>query len=374
MLMLVVVNMRVVVLLLPLWTVTVCVVLTILLSVLVKNIVLLTFLTRSNWTSPGGSGRTLLFLHPITSPWAAAQSASQATRSPASSPQQLIQHTQGIQHPGRTQTQTGGSWIKLIIPTQVLMSWHQHHSSWIHLIRPLKSSLKSPRVHEYILAKHIVYFGSISKCCIVGCLLTSSFTGLCWWVSHIQPGCTVGRKGELQAPWRTNWGPISDSVICSMFERKLVSIHAINKKIIDWGRGDQQDQLKCGCLLEKCRNSHADHPKKIRSSTPLRSIGRRCNVSFGLAADKAAPLENHRLESSGVKLWNGEHKMKCEWLWFGSPNIWALCLSADMTGAVLTFRPTNDRQKIGTSLNRLSILTPKLNTISVLELRDEAIL
>lgn len=87
-----------------------------------------------------------------------------------------------------------------------------------------------------------------------------------------------------------------------MFERILVSIHAHDKKIIDWGGERKQDRLKCGCLLEKCRNSHADHPKKIRSSTLLRSIGRRCNVSFGLAADKAAPLENRRLESSGVKL------------------------------------------------------------------------
>lgn len=49
-------------------------------------------------------------------------------------------------------------------------------------------------------------------------------------------------------------------------------------------------------------------------------------------------------------------------------------MGTDMTGAVLTFRPTNDRQKKGTGLNRLSILAPKLNTISVLKLRDEAIL
>lgn len=78
---------------------------------------ILTFLTRSNWTSPGGSGRTLLFLQPIISLWASAQSATQATRSPASSPQQLIQQPQDIQLPDSTRTQKEGSWIKLITPT-----------------------------------------------------------------------------------------------------------------------------------------------------------------------------------------------------------------------------------------------------------------
>lgn len=65
---------------------------------------LLTFLTRSSWTSPGGSGRTLLFRHPITSPHTSVQPATQATKSPASSPQQLIQHTPDIQHPGCAHT------------------------------------------------------------------------------------------------------------------------------------------------------------------------------------------------------------------------------------------------------------------------------
>lgn len=73
---------------------------------------LLTFLTRSKWTSPGGSGRTLLFRHPITSPWAAAQSATVATRSPASSPPRPIQHSQGIQRPGCTHTRSKRSWMK----------------------------------------------------------------------------------------------------------------------------------------------------------------------------------------------------------------------------------------------------------------------
>lgn len=40
-----------------------------------------------------GEDLTVPAPHHITSPWAAAQSATQATRSPASSPQQLIQHT-----------------------------------------------------------------------------------------------------------------------------------------------------------------------------------------------------------------------------------------------------------------------------------------
>lgn len=104
---------------------------------------LLTFLTRSNLTSSGGSGRTLLFRHPITSPWATAQSATQATRSPASSPPQPIYQ----QHPGCTQTQLEGSWIKRITSTQVPVSWYQQSQymnaiesglttskcSWIHL-------------------------------------------------------------------------------------------------------------------------------------------------------------------------------------------------------------------------------------------------
>ena len=58
----------------------------------------LTFLTKSSWTSPGGSGRTLLFLHPITSPQAAAQPTRRATSSPASSPQHWTQASGGGQH------------------------------------------------------------------------------------------------------------------------------------------------------------------------------------------------------------------------------------------------------------------------------------
>lgn len=47
--------------------------------------------------------------HLITSPWATAQPATQATESPASSPQQLIRHTRDVRHPGCTQTETKGS-------------------------------------------------------------------------------------------------------------------------------------------------------------------------------------------------------------------------------------------------------------------------
>lgn len=73
-------------------------------ELLVKENPMLTFLTRSSWTSPGGSGRTLLFRHPITSPRTSAQPGTRATKTSASSPQQLIQHTPDISHPGCAHT------------------------------------------------------------------------------------------------------------------------------------------------------------------------------------------------------------------------------------------------------------------------------
>lgn len=110
---------------------------------------LLTFLTRSKWTSPGGSGRTLLFRHPITSPWAAAQSATVATRSPASSPPRPIQHSQGIQRPGCTHTRSKRSWMKddpTPLSSDDLVSALTPH-------RTRQTLSNAPQVHGYIPGK-----------------------------------------------------------------------------------------------------------------------------------------------------------------------------------------------------------------------------
>lgn len=167
--------------------------------------VLLTFLTRSKWTSPGGSGRTLLFRHPITSPWAAAQSATLATRSPASSPQQPIQHSQGIQRPGWTHTRAKRSWINAdYTPPRPWWPGVSSYTSWTH---PAHSRASGPQVHGCVLGKsHRVCTLHQEKLHSWKSLLLFVFS---WWarVWNTQPGCTGGKQGS---PWGVYRGPISD--------------------------------------------------------------------------------------------------------------------------------------------------------------------
>lgn len=133
---------------------------------------LLTFLTRSSWTSPGGSGRTLLFRHPITSPHTSVQPATQATKSPASSPQQLIQHTPDIQHPGCAHT---GAEV--------------HEESWQHPSPRgggINRSKLLPQVHESIVfsEKFWLYFWSLGSNVLVPDKSTS-------WRNQCEQNCSI---------------------------------------------------------------------------------------------------------------------------------------------------------------------------------------
>lgn len=99
-------------------------------------------------------------------------------------------------------------------------------------------------------------------------------------------------------------------------------------------------------------------------------MGRGCSVSNGLAADKAAPLENHGPETSGGKPWNAEHKMKYE--------PWVIMVSltkhrGPVSESALTWEEEANRWP-GRKGNLSKQIDHQSHTIFCVEVCDEAIL